>query len=234
MAHNIERVFIMETTDKKYKFLIQYEEFNVTSKRHPFEYPVTYDEDDTKLKCTLEQAIQYTRKRTDGEEYMLALIMSYHPQDYSYYDDIVDVSTIPLYFEKTADKLRLDIRKQEDFNYLKEKYKRIYNFVTEIYDMFSTRVMEEFIDELEFEDDKTTIEFDNTEFFVCKGKFTSYTDAEQVKIIHNLQKRVSEATGVKGLEDFEPRVYKYARWEECLFDYDENDPLHCDDNEIEL
>lgn len=224
----------METTNKKYKFLIQYESFDVKETRHPFEYPVTYDEDDKKLKCTLEQAIQYARKRIDGEEYTQALIMCYHPQDYSYYDDIADVSTIPLYLEKTADKLRLDIRKQEDFQYLKEKYKQIYNFVTEDYETYIPRTIDEFAEELEFDHDKSTIEFDDTEFFVCKGKFTDYSDTEQVKIIRELQKQVAEVTGVYGLEDFTPRILKTKYWKNYLFDYDETDERHQDDDEIEL
>lgn len=224
----------METADKKYKYLIKFENYESIYKPSPIDYPISYLEDNRQLKCTLEQAIQYAKDRVTGDMYIEALIMSYYPSDCSYNSGIASVSTIPLYFEKTADKLSLNIEKQENFDYLKEKYKRIYNFVTEIYDMFSTRVMEEFIDELEFEDDKTTIKFDDTEFFVCKGKLTNYSDPEKFKIIHDLQKQVSNVTGVYGLKDFEPRIYKYDKWKELLFDYDETDERHQDDNEIEL
>lgn len=224
----------MGTTDKKYKFLIEYENFDITRNRRSTEYPVTYDIDNTKLKCTLDQAIQYAKDKLQGEQYYQAFIMSYEPNNYSYDVGVAEVSTIPLYIKKTADKLRLDIRKQEDFNYLKEKYKRIYNFVTETYYTFTPRSIDEFAEELEFDHDKSTIEFDDTEFFVCKGKFTDYTDTEQVKIISELQKQVTNVTGVYGLEDFAPRIYKCNKWKEFLFDYDETDEQHQDDNETEL
>ena len=224
----------METTDKKYKFLIEYENFDIARKRHPTEYPVTYDIDNTKLKCTLDQAIQYAKDKLQCELYYQAFIMIYDPNDCSYDVGVAEVSTIPRYFEKTADKLRLDIRNQENFHYLKERYKRIYNFITETYYTFTPRSIDEFAEELEFDNDKSTIEFDDTEFFVCKGKFTDYSDTEQVKIIRELQKQVAEVTGIYGLEDFTPRILKTKYWKNYLFDYDETDERHQDDDEIEL
>lgn len=224
----------MGTTDKKYKFLINFENFDIKRKCYQLGYPVTYDEDDIKLKCTLKQAIQYAKDIIAEEKYALALIMSYNPHDCSYNSGIASVSTIPLYFEKTADKLMLNIRKQDDFIYLKENYNKLYTFIMEVYDTFTPRSIDEFTEELEFDDGISTITFYDTKFFVCERKFTDYTEAEKVKIIHDVQKQVVEATGVHGLEDFEPRVYKYEKWKECLFDYDETDPQHCDNDEIEL
>lgn len=198
----------MGTTEKKYKFLIEYENFDVARKRHPFEYPVTYDEDNTKLKCTLEQAIQYAKDKIDGDCYMQALIMSYDPHDYSYNSGIASVSTIPPYIEHKADELHLDIRKQEDFYKLKEKYTRIYNAVTK-------QCIANYI-----------INLDND--------FNNHCYRERIQMISKLQQVVSDITGVHGLEDFNPRIYKYERWQECLFDYDESNPLHYDEDEIEL
>lgn len=224
----------MGTTDKKYKFLIEYENFDIARNRRPTEYPVTHDEDNTKLKCTLEQAIQYAKDKIDGERYTQALIMSYDPHDCSYNSGIASVSTIPPYIEHKANKLHLDLRKQENFYKLKEKYNSIYNFINEPFDIVSIKQLDEFIDNMKFDGVNTTVDVDNTSFFVCKRKFTSYRYETRLQLVRNLQKRIMEATNVRSYKDFEPRVYKYKYWLSCLFDYDETDPLHCDNDEIEL
>ncbi len=224
----------MGTTDKKYKFLIQYEDYNPRYKQRADRYPLMCEEDNTKLKCTLEQAIQYAKDKIDGDCYTQALIMSYDPHDYSYNSGIASVSTIPPYIECKANELHLDIRDQENFYKIKEKYTRIYNAVTKQCIANYIINLDKFTDEMEFNGDKTTIEFGDIDFTVCKNDFNNHCYRARIQMISKLQQVVSDVTGVHGLEDFNPRVYKYERWQECLFDYDETDQLHYDDDEIEL
>lgn len=224
----------MGTADKKYKFLIQYEDYNPRYKQRADRYPLTCEEDNTKLKCTLEQAIQYAKDEIDGDCYTQALIMSYDPHDCSYNSGIASVSTIPDYIERRVNGLSLNIRKQENFCKLKEEYNNIFNFVTEAYNINYIKNLDEFIDKVEFDGDKTTIEFGNIDFTVCKNDFNNHCYRAKIEIISKLQQVVSDVTGVQGLKDFTPRVYKYARWEECLFDYDESNPLHYNEDEIKL
>lgn len=209
----------MGTADKKYKFLIQYEDYNPRYKQRADRYPLTCEEDNTKLKCTLEQAIEYAKDKIDGDMYTQALIMSYDPHDCSYNSGVASVTTIPIYLKYKAGELGLNLRKQEDFNYLKEKYKVIYNFVTNIYNMDFQ--VDEFINEYEpeYNGALTLVEFSGSKMFMCTGNFYKSNYYNKLQLINKLQEEVKYITGVKGLEDFTPRIYKYENWEECLFKY---------------